>query len=137
MKSVDPKRKRVRMFLIFIVVFIPIIYFTCFMNTSVVAKELEGSWLRSDGTYTIKITEVEADGKLTAEYFNPGPIHVAESRWELKDKKIQIFVKMQDKNYPGSYYKLTYIKKSKELVGTYYQAMERQTFDVVFAKKHD
>lgn len=135
MNTSNPKRKKVRLLLIFIIVLIPIFYFVFIMNIPAPSNELEGSWLRSDGPYTIKISDVDDDGKMTAEYFNPGPINVGESNWEMKGKKLQIFVKLKDENYPGSYYRLGYIEKSKSLVGTYYQAVQQQSFDVSFTKQ--
>ncbi|MEZ5084289.1 MAG: hypothetical protein R2750_12715 [Bacteroidales bacterium] len=137
MNTSNPNRRKVRLLVIFILLFIPVFYFVFFTSIPAPSTELEGTWLRSDGTYSIKISEVKDDGKMKAEYFNPGPIHVAESRWEVKDKKIQIFVKMQDKNYPGSYYNLSYNEKSKKLIGTYYQAVQQQTFDVSFEKRNN
>lgn len=137
MNDGNPNRKKVRILIFFIFLLILAIYFAFVMNTPAPSGELEGSWLRSDGTYSIKISDVKDDGQMTAEYFNPGPINVAEAKWELIGKKIQVFVKMQDKNYPGSYYRLSYNEKSRKLIGTYYQAVQQQTFDVSFEKKND
>lgn len=93
---------------------------------------LVGQWLRSDGPYTIEIVEVMDEGKLTATYFNPGTINVGHSGWRVKDEKLQIYVELQDENYPGSLYELIYDEDTEILSGTYYQAVSRQTFDVEF-----
>ncbi len=120
---------------IFIAIIPAIFYFLFFMNTEKTPEQLKGSWLRSDGPYTIEITEVQEDGKLVAKYFNPNPIKVGSSGWQLKDKQLQIFVELQDENYPGSLYKLTFDEKTKTLKGTYFQAVSKQTFEVTFTKK--
>jgi len=95
-------------------------------------KALTGSWLRSDGTYRIEISEVLADGKMVAKYYNPKSIHVGRSGWKFVDKQIQVIVELQDENYPGSVYTLTYDEETNILFGTYYQALYKQTYDVYF-----
>ena len=122
-------------FILMSIVLISGIWFM-FLRTSEESVEvLKGEWLRTDGNYTIEISIVGEDGILTANYFNPAPIHVGRSGWREKDDKLQIFVELQDKNYPGSLYELVYNEKSKKLEGTYYQAVSRQTFTVEFNKK--
>ena len=39
-------------------------------------QPLMGRWQRTDGGYVIEIGRIDADGKLTAGYFNPRPINV-------------------------------------------------------------
>src|SRR5210317_2192985 len=73
-----------------------------------VSELMVGEWIRSDGPYTIKIIAVQDKGVLQAEYYNPGPIHVGRSDWRIKEGELQIYVELQDKNYPGSAYELTY-----------------------------
>jgi hypothetical protein len=99
------------------------------------ADILVGEWLRTDGTYTIGIANVAEDGKLTATYFNPNPIHVGRSGWRVKEDQLQIYVELQDENYPGSLYELNYDKEKDRLKGTYYQAVAKKTYDVEFSKK--
>jgi hypothetical protein len=72
---------------------------------------------------------------MTAEYFNPGPIHVGKSEWRIKDDILQIYVELKDENYPGSLYQLTYDKKADVLYGTYYQAVAKETYEVGFNRK--
>jgi hypothetical protein len=136
-KKNTPAKKKLKSGLLFIVIAIipAIFYFLFFMNKDTTPEHLEGSWIRTDGGYKIEIKEVSDDGKLTAAYFNPNPINVGSSGWQFKDKKLQIFVELQDKNYPGSLYNLNYNKKTKILEGTYYQAVAKQTFNVSFKKE--
>ena len=96
---------------------------------------MEGSWVRFDGPYTIEIIEIQAEGKLLAKYFNPNPINVGRSEWRIQDKTLQLYVELQDENYPGSIYQLAYDEDKDELSGTYYQAVARQTFEVYFTKE--
>ena len=131
--------KRGRIFVIFlIIIIIPAIWFL-FLNkdsdVDMAFEKLAGSWLRSDGIYTIKISDVKENGEMTAAYFNPNPIHVEKAIWKVKDDVLQVYVEMNDKNYEGSYYKLTYNKQSKQLVGIYFQAFSKQSYQVSFNKQ--
>jgi hypothetical protein len=49
--------------------------------------------------------------------------------------RIQVFVKLQDVNYPGSTYTLTYDPEQDRFTGYYYQAALNQIFDVVFIRE--
>lgn len=131
--------KKGRIILIFfIVILIPAIWFL-FLNKEsdheMATETLTGSWVRSDGGYTIQIMEVKEDGKLESLYLNPNPINVGKSEWRIEDNFLKIYVELQDKNYPGSLYQLTYDKEKKILYGTYYQAVDKATFEVYFTKK--
>lgn len=48
---------------------------------------------------------------------------------------LRVFVELRDVNYPGSTYTLTYDPANDLLAGLYYQAVERQRFDVMFARQ--
>ncbi len=48
---------------------------------------------------------------------------------------LQIYVVLDDVNYPGSTYELSYNKETKMLEGTYYQATMKQTYQISFKKK--
>ena len=96
---------------------------------------LEGKWLRPDGGYVLELSDVKSEGTLKAAYFNPRPINVAKAKWRSMDDRIQVFVELQDVNYPGSTYTLIYDPKHDRLNGYYYQAVVKGTFDVVFVRK--
>ena len=142
-----PKRKRNKknsptslkkkpVLLIIIIGIIPaIFYFLFFMNSNDTPQHLEGIWVRTDGGYKIEIKEVQDDGKLDAAYFNPNPINVGRAGWTSHNGKIQVYVELRDKNYPGSNYKLTYVEEKETLMGTYFQAVTKETFEVYFTKK--
>jgi hypothetical protein len=48
---------------------------------------------------------------------------------------VKLFIKLQDKGYPGSTYNLYYYPKKDVLAGFYYQAAIGQTFEVIFLRK--
>jgi len=96
---------------------------------------LVGRWLRPDGGYILEIRSASPDGKLDLGYFNPNPIHVARAEWVMKDNKLYVMAELQDVNYPGSTYGLEYRVDSDHLLGTYYQAVEKSTFDVEFVRE--
>jgi uncharacterized protein (DUF2147 family) len=97
-------------------------------------QKLVGRWVRTDSPYVIEIKSVGADGKMDAAYYNPRPIHVARAEMRNKDGKPTIYVEMQDVNYPGSNYTLAYYEADDMLAGVYFQAVERQSFDVAFTR---
>jgi hypothetical protein len=95
---------------------------------------LTGKWLRSDGTYQIEINKVLKDGELVAAYYNPKSIHIGRSGWRFHEDKLELYIELQDENYPGSIYQLRYDEGNDILAGTYYQALHKQTYEVYFNK---
>jgi len=81
---------------------------------------IAGEWQRTDGGYLIKISDVQADGRVTVNYFNPRPIHVAQSAISTTKELIRLFVKFQDKGYEGSTYTLFYYAEKDALVGLHW-----------------
>lgn len=98
-------------------------------------NQLTGRWLRPDGGYILEIRSAAPDGKLDVGYYNPKSIHVARAEWVEKDGKLYVMAELQDVNYPGSTYGLEYIIGQDKLVGTYYQAVEKSTYDVEFVRE--
>jgi hypothetical protein len=96
---------------------------------------IEGKWLRPDGGYVLELSDVKSEGTLKAAYFNPRPINVGKAEWRSMDDRIQVFVELQDVNYPGSTYTLIYDPEHDRFNGFYYQAVVKGTFDVVFVRK--
>lgn len=99
-------------------------------NFNVVA----GTWARTDGNYTLVVKDVTSDGAADVGYFNPNKIHVAESNVSTQKGLVKLFVKLQDKGYPGSTYTLYYYAEKDALVGFYYQAAMDRTFEVIFLR---
>ena len=98
------------------------------------AQLLEGRWVRPDGGYILELWDIKKDGSISAAYYNPRPIKVFSAKWSRKEGKINLFVELRDVNYPGSKYNLQYDPKSDRLKGTYFQAVEKQTFNVEFMR---
>jgi len=95
---------------------------------------LEGRWQRPDGGYVLEIRKVYPSGVADAAYYNPNPIRVAQATATGDPSSATVFVELQDVNYPGSTYTLTYDPRRDVLEGIYYQAMLDQSFDVVFVR---
>lgn len=97
-------------------------------------QRLEGKWVRPDGGYVLELRNIKMNGSLTAGYFNPRPIKVFRAEAAKKDGTMTLVVELRDVNYPGSTYNLQYDPATDRLKGKYFQAVERQTFDVEFMR---
>ena len=97
-------------------------------------RPLVGRWQRTDGGYIIDISRVLPDGSMQAGYFNPRPINVSRARASLVKDHLKVEVELRDSGYPGSTYTLLYDPHKDALLGFYYQAVQRQNFDVVFVR---
>jgi len=98
-------------------------------------KVIIGEWVRPDGGYIVRVRDVNPDGSVDAGYFNPGKINIAEANVSLWEGLVKLFIKLQDKGYPGSTYTLYYYPEKDALAGFYYQAAVGQTYEVVFWRK--
>ena len=99
------------------------------------ALHLEGKWIRPDGGYTLVIEDVKPDGNLKASYFNPREINIHEAYWKFQGDRLHLFIELRDTNYPGSTYNLLYYGQRDLLAGAYFQAVEKQTFQIAFIRK--
>jgi len=97
-------------------------------------QRVEGRWVRPDGGYVLELDQIKKDGSLKASYFNPRPINVSKTGWSRNEGKLILFVELRDVNYPGSRYNLQYDPKSDRLTGTYFQAVDKQTFNIEFVR---
>jgi hypothetical protein len=95
---------------------------------------LNGRWLRPDGGYILEIRDVDAGGRIDAVYLNPRPINIAKAEATRDGSALKVFVELRAPNYPGSTYTLIYDPQRDQLAGTYFQAAQRQTFDVAFVR---
>lgn len=99
--------------------------------------EIIGKWMRTDGQYSIVIKSVQPDGMLEAEYYNPRPINVSEAKVDRVEDAPRVFVKLQDAGYPGSTYTLILDPEKDRLIGTYFQATAKQTYQVAFIRANE
>lgn len=97
-------------------------------------RPLIGRWQRTDGGYVIEISRVATDGTMQAAYFNPRPINVSRATASVFKDHLKVEVELRDTGYPGSSYTLLYDPDKDALVGFYYQAVQKQNFDVVFVR---
>jgi hypothetical protein len=98
------------------------------------SQRLAGQWVRPDGGYILELKDIKKEGSLKASYYNPRPINVAVAEVRRSKGGIGVFVELRDVNYPGSKYDLRYDPAADRLKGTYYQAVEKQTYDVEFVR---
>jgi hypothetical protein len=103
-------------------------------NLPAEVRALAGQWVRADYPYTIEIQSVNADGTLEATYRNPRPINVGRAVFVESVAGPVVTVELRDDNYPGSTYTLTYDRTRDFLYGTYYQAVQGETFAVIFTR---
>jgi len=97
-------------------------------------EKLAGRWLRPDGGYVLTIRSVGADGRVDAAYENPQPIHVAKAEVRGQGGFLLLYVELRDRNYPGSYYTLSYGEGTDQLGGVYHHAGLNQDLDVSFVR---
>jgi hypothetical protein len=97
-------------------------------------QKLQGKWTRPDGGYILEIRNVDDSGKMDAGYFNPKSIHVAKAEATRVGGILRVFIELRDENYPGSTYTLTYDPASDQLKGIYFQALQKQSYEVVFVR---
>ena len=98
-------------------------------------NRLVRSWVRSDGGYVIEISKIDPDGKADAAYYTPRPINVSKANVSEIEGMLGLFIKLDDEGYPGCTYALRYDLEYDAMVGIYYQAAMKQSFDVVFQRK--
>ena len=104
-------------------------------STPAAFRPLLDDWVRPDGGYVLSVTAIAEDGTATVGYFNPRPINVGSAEARLKDGVPGLFVELRDRNYPGSTYTLAYDAEGDQLVGIYFQAVQRASSDGVFLRK--
>jgi hypothetical protein len=97
-------------------------------------QKLVGTWQRPDGGYIIAINSVDTTGKMDAAYFNPMPIGVSKAEASVEGQAMTVFIELQAPNYPGSTYTLEYEPASDQFRGIYYQALQKQSFEVAFER---
>jgi hypothetical protein len=95
---------------------------------------LQGSWVRTDSPYVIELRHTQ-DGSLKASYFNPKPINVGKTETAEQGGMVQVMIELQDVNYPGSTYVLSYDRTHDLLEGIYFHPKTKQSYPVSFVRK--
>ena len=118
------------------------VWIVCFFKaeTAVSAEKPDfnviiGEWVRPDGGYIVRVRAVKPDGSVDAGYYNPNEINIAVANVSLWKGLVKLYIKLQDRGYPGSTYTLYYYAEKDALAGFYYQAAMGKTFEVVFLRK--
>lgn len=120
----------------FLAVLLPVAV-TAVETTSLRSPEmlaLQGHWVRTDAPYVIELSHGQ-DGALQAAYFNPKPIHVGKTETAEQGGLVQILIELQDVNYRGSTYVLTYDRSQDLLQGIYFHPVTKQSYDVTFVRQ--
>jgi hypothetical protein len=135
MEEKKSKKKRI-LLLLAIIIFIPIMWFF-FLNKNggeeTVSEKLIGKWLRNDGVYSLEIKSVNENGTLDIAYFNPNSIELGRTEWMMYKGKLHVLVELKGP-YILSNYQLVYDEETKRLVGTFFQAIEQETYSIYFEK---
>ena len=95
---------------------------------------IQGRWIRTDAPYVIELRHSQ-DGSLQAAYFNPRPIHVGKTDFAEQGGLLQIMIELQDVNYPGSTYVLSYDRPQDLLRGIYFHPATKQSYEVGFVRQ--
>jgi len=95
---------------------------------------IQGRWIRTDAPYVIELRHSQ-DGSLQAAYFNPKPIHVGKTETAEQGGLLQIMIELQDVNYPGSTYVLSYDRPQDLLRGIYFHPVSKQSYEVGFVRQ--
>ena len=106
-------------------------------NTGIYSPELlamQGRWIRTDAPYVIELRQNESH-TLQASYFNPRPINVETTESAKKDGIQYVMIKLQDVNYEGSVYLLSYDREQDALNGIYMHGASGQRFQVSFSRQ--
>ena len=95
---------------------------------------VQGRWVRTDAPYVIELRHAEA-GQMQATYYNPKPIHVAKTEIAEQDGLLYVLIELQDVNYPGSTYVISYDRTQDTLQGLYFVPASQQSFEVTFVRQ--
>jgi len=95
---------------------------------------LQGRWIRTDSHYTIELHHA-SDGSLQAAYFNPKPINVGKTETAEQGGTVHVLIELQDVNYPGSTYVLSYDRSQDTLKGIYFLPTSKQSYTVGFVRQ--
>lgn len=95
---------------------------------------LQGRWIRTDAAYVIELSYA-LDSSLRAAYFNPKPINVEKTETAEQGGIVHVLIELQDVNYPGSTYVLSYDRVQDTLKGIYFLPASKQSYAVGFVRQ--
>ena len=77
---------------------------------------IQGRWVRTDAPYVIELSQGKGN-TLQATYFNRRLIHVEKTETAIENGLQYIMIELQDVNYQGSVYLLSYDRNQDALQG--------------------
>jgi hypothetical protein len=95
---------------------------------------IQGRWIRTDAPNVIELRHAK-DGSMQAAYFNPKPINVGKTETAEQGGLVQVMIELQDVNYPGSTYVLSYDRTQDILEGIYFHPATKQSYEVGFVRQ--
>ena len=95
---------------------------------------IQGRWVRTDAPYVIDLRQNKSN-TLEATYFNRRFIHVETTETAVKNKLLYIMIRLQDKNYQGSTYLLSYDRNQDALHGVYTHGASGNRYQVSFSRQ--
>ncbi|MDH3998379.1 MAG: hypothetical protein OET90_06030 [Desulfuromonadales bacterium] len=95
---------------------------------------IQGHWIRTDAPYVLELTHAK-DGSLQTAYYNPKPINVGKTETAEENGTVQLLVELQDVNYPGSTYILSFNRQQDQLQGIYFHPETQQSYEVTFVRQ--
>ena len=95
---------------------------------------MQGRWVRTDAPYVIELRQ-NKNNTLQATYFNRRLIHVEKTEMATKNGLQYILIELQDINYQGSVYLLSYDRSQDALHGIYIHGASGQRYQVSFSRQ--
>ena len=95
---------------------------------------MQGRWVRIDAPYVIELKQ-NKNNTLQATYFNRRLIHVEKTEMAKKNGLQYIMIELQDVNYQGSIYLLSYDRVQDALHGIYIHGASGQRYQVSFSRQ--
>ena len=95
---------------------------------------IQGRWVRTDAPYVIELSQGKGN-TLQATYFNRRLIHVEKTQTAIENGLQYIMIELQDVNYQGSVYLLSYDRNQDALQGIYIHGASGQRYQVSFSRQ--
>jgi hypothetical protein len=95
---------------------------------------IQGRWVRTDAPYVIELRQGKGN-TLQATYFNRRFIHVEKTEIVIENGLQYIMIELQDVNYQGSVYLLSYDRNQDALQGIYIHGASGQRYQVSFSRQ--
>ncbi len=95
---------------------------------------IQGRWVRTDAPYVIELRQNHSN-ILEATYFNRRFIHVEKTETAEKNGLQYILIRLEDTNYQGSTYLLSYDRNQDALHGIYTHGASGNRYQVSFSRQ--